>query len=231
MKIYNLKMYLKRIPIVAWIVKKKKEKSDLKKMNDLRQNGLIVLKDIESLLSNSQFIFFVDFGTLLGAVRNNDLIKWDNDIDFGLLYNDHFSWEDFETILNKIQLKKIRQFVLDGQITEQTYRRGHLTIDFFLHVNNEQYSQCYGYYRKEGYIYNSMYEYHTKSAHFSRIEKPIKGRIRDIEVSIPGNAEEYLESVYTSDWRIPNPKWSDLNNYNRFYLDKIARGDFFEGNI
>jgi LicD family len=47
----------------------------------------------EDLLTGNGVTHWIDFGTLLGAVRAGELIPWDNDVDFGILE------EDVETVL------------------------------------------------------------------------------------------------------------------------------------
>lgn len=64
-------------------------KNQLKKITPfLHQDTLILGRTIIKLLSECALAekvpFVVDFGTLLGLVRENDIIAWDDDIDFSL---------------------------------------------------------------------------------------------------------------------------------------------------
>lgn len=49
---------------------------------------LELLHFTEDLLTRNDIFHWLDFGTLLGAVRNGDFIPWDSDIDYGILESD-----------------------------------------------------------------------------------------------------------------------------------------------
>lgn len=57
----------------------------------------IMLKDVKKVLDKHDIRFFLMFGTLLGAIRENDFIWYDNDMDIGIL------WEDLGKIQNTIK--------------------------------------------------------------------------------------------------------------------------------
>lgn len=43
-----------------------------------------MMQDFHAILSNNNVPYFITCGTLLGAVRNQKIIKWDDDIDIGI---------------------------------------------------------------------------------------------------------------------------------------------------
>jgi LicD family len=43
---------------------------------------------VDELLTRHGILHWLDYGTLLGAVRNGELIPWDEDVDFGILARD-----------------------------------------------------------------------------------------------------------------------------------------------
>lgn len=45
------------------------------------------LREIKEILDNTGIAYWIENGTLLGAVRSGKSISWDNDIDFGTWYN------------------------------------------------------------------------------------------------------------------------------------------------
>lgn len=57
-------------------------------LND-KQRWMTVLVEITELLLNYKIAFFLDMGTLLGAVRENAFIPWDNDMDLGVILDYH----------------------------------------------------------------------------------------------------------------------------------------------
>ena len=48
-----------------------------------------VLLEVRQLLNDTDIIFFLRHGTCLGAVRDGELIPWDDDIDIGSIIGMH----------------------------------------------------------------------------------------------------------------------------------------------
>lgn len=63
----------------------------MKKMNDIeiKQEMLRILKYIDYISKKNNINYTLIGGSLIGAIRNNGIIPWDDDIDIGLMYNDY----------------------------------------------------------------------------------------------------------------------------------------------
>lgn len=188
----------------------KKEIERIKVAKETLQNeGLQYLSRIEEVLTKENAKYFVNFGSLLGLLRSGNFISWDTDIDFGIYIDKNFSWSDLETAMNQIGMTLARQFSHNGMVTEQTYKTSKLSVDFFVHVEDEQFSYEYGYFWKKDYRYHSLNDAHVCMFKMYKFPGITKVRIKEkgIEFSAPVNADKYLASIYTEDWKKPNPNW------------------------
>lgn len=74
----------------------KKNKQDITKIppaegdsRKLQLANLALLKELDYVCKQSGLKYWIDFGTLLGAVRHKGFIPWDDDIDVGMLRDDY----------------------------------------------------------------------------------------------------------------------------------------------
>ena len=68
------------------------------RIQEVQNGGMQIIDLIQKSLESSEIKFFVDNGTLLGFVRDGRLIKWDYDVDFGVLVNSTFNWSMLEKL-------------------------------------------------------------------------------------------------------------------------------------
>ncbi|MBQ0612474.1 LicD family protein, partial [Proteus mirabilis] len=57
-------------------------------LSEVQQILVNALKHIHSICEKHNIKYWLDSGTLLGAVRNNKFISWDDDIDICMLRED-----------------------------------------------------------------------------------------------------------------------------------------------
>jgi hypothetical protein len=57
-------------------------------------------RDVRETLEHSGIKFWLDYGSLLGAVRDGGMIKWDPDMDFGTVDE---CWDDLTRVIPKLQ--------------------------------------------------------------------------------------------------------------------------------
>ena len=61
----------------------------MESLKRIKDANFIILKDVDSVCRKNNLRYFLDYGTLLGAVRHKDFIPWDDDIDLVVLREDY----------------------------------------------------------------------------------------------------------------------------------------------
>lgn len=80
-------------------------------IRDVQLANLALLKELDYVCKQNNLTYWIDFGTLLGAVRHKGFIPWDDDIDVGMMR------EDYDKIIDAIK-KSARNSDI---YAEQTY--------------------------------------------------------------------------------------------------------------
>ena len=162
--------------------------------------------DIEKLFfRNFNLELYLIYGTLLGAIRNNNFIPDDNDIDFAYISKFHTEEE----------VKK--------EVTEMAWVLRHQGLLVKCHKNGGQLRVSSPDKKTVVDIWTSWIEndeYHiiprrkigNKNDIFPLIKKELKG----YNFNIPNNSEKILDSLYIN-WKTSLPKKS---NYNKSYIER-----------
>ncbi|MCM1265911.1 MAG: LicD family protein, partial [Candidatus Gastranaerophilales bacterium] len=79
----------------------KKNNSDISKipaatgkLREIQLANLALLKELDFVCKNNNLNYWLDSGTLLGAVRHKGFIPWDDDIDIGMMRDDYQKFMD-----------------------------------------------------------------------------------------------------------------------------------------
>lgn len=207
---YKLKKIARKTPIISlFILKRSKRINEEFESNArarLQSIGYEVADEFINAMKGLNLGLFVDYGTLLGFVRDGGFIVHDDDLDFGFINRteDQAVWLEIEACARQAGFEKIRQFSYEGLITEQAYERNGLTLDIFSHPTtlNDRMSAL-------------TYEIHTnvsyKNEHERTVIQLLTSKIEEIdsllvhgkEYPVPRNASEYLCDVYGETWRKP----------------------------
>ena len=116
-----------------------------KNMKDKIKEEKIVenLKDIKEIFDKHDIHCWLDWGTLLGAIRNGKIIEWDHEVDLGVMKGD---FNKIDSILSEIKERGF--FIKKAPIsaTELTFRRFGYGVDIWLYYPINQNSLSTPYY-------------------------------------------------------------------------------------
>lgn len=231
MSLYKLRMLMKHNKFVYTIYCKLNQrrwdkKADVAK-KALADQGMQVVEEVEKALDGQNVKYFLACGNLLGLEREGHFIKHDNDIDYCIFIDETFTWEMLETCMTKAGYKKIRQYSLGGEISEQTYKKGILPVDFFGCRIEGDHMITHDFFRKDDYSYASKEEMHVLEGRFDRVDEVKKKVYGGVEITVPADPIRYLECVYTEKWREPDPNWCEHTAPGRRVLEELGSKDLY----
>lgn len=151
-----------------------------KKINrKIARENILILRDI---LKNKNLRWGLIFGTLLGAVRENNFIAHDEDVDIFIFY------EDKNKILDLIY--KFKKFGFEVARYEKN--------SLFSIIRNNEYIDFYFF--KKTLFGRRCLDYFVPKSFFKR-----KAKIKFFNKYFPtlNNVHEYLEFQYGKDWKVP----------------------------
>ena len=178
-----------------------------------RGKGEMVLNHIAEVAQGSGVRFFAMGGTLLGLIREGELISWDKDMDFGC-FAEEASFEDLWRIFTANPY-----FLPMGTAEDRLIKLQHLTgitVDIFVNFSDG-----------EGRWHGGQFV-RWRDRPFDLRRMAVGGR----ELYVPDDPEAYLEGHYGENWRSPDPHfdvfWEAPNafgpNEQHRYLNTIAKG-------
>lgn len=149
---------------------------------------------LESILSNNRIFLQVAYGTLLGFIREGDLLSHDDDFD--VIYDSGASSEE-EAMAHREELKRILNStgysVWDAGRYNLHVKRNGVTLDLFpMWVSGT-----------EAYIMRKYGHYEPLSAR--NLFPSGRLRVDDFEINVPARAEDVLAWRYGQSWLTPDP--------------------------
>ena len=187
----------------------------------LRRYGYEALGRIHEALSNARIPYFVDYGTLLGLVRNQELIPHDSDMDIALSPSS-VTLSEVCTVLQKQGFVFNRAFEYDGKIVCLNMLYKDVPVDFFKYFESRLPGKmfCYSFYWNEKTAYQSISENSARHAILPTVTSCVSKRIHGVDLSVPDNAEAILVAEYGRNWKIPDAKWHEEDAPNLNECDK-----------
>ena len=188
----------------------------------LQRYGWEILSRVRMALDKTDAGYFVDYGTLLGLVRDGGFIKHDDDVDFSLPYG-KLSPQELLNIMLQYGFTFKRAFLWRGQITEITFLWKKIEVDFFYilsEIGVGRYSLMYDFFA----VVNNEHV----AQKVTRLEKPDclatkVMKINGVDVITPVATPEFLEYSYGTGWRMPVKNFNSDGMAHRTRFDDSAR--------
>jgi hypothetical protein len=178
----------------------------------LREVELELLEAFINVCRKHDLKWYIMFGTLLGAMRNDGFLPWDDDIDVAMPLEDykklcaHKEWFDdryflqtpIDEGLQKIaKLRKNGTTAFGQNLLECLRRGGHHGIPLdIIPLAQIQGTDCY-------HTPSLSSDKNSVSYLDSWFNPPIAGKFEHLDVQLPGKPRKVLNAVY-GDWCWPN---------------------------
>ena len=184
---------------------------ELNKENEL--NAINLLKKVANEIDQSELEYWLEGGTLLGAVRDKKLIPWDHDLDIGIKFSDDRQIQKLISSLKKYFFVRALTFPSDPKIwnlgkyrilkvyTKKTlFKRSALCLDIFLYYK--------GHVEDRGEMYKYVV-WGNNACHEAKFFDSLeKIDFYETEFSIPSHSEEFLKVKYGANWKTPQKDWN-----------------------
>lgn len=199
LKTWSDTLYVKKVlkPIYLPILHKTKY---LYKNRVFKNQGIATLFAAKQALDNCGTFFWLDFGTLLGVVRDGELISHDSDVDIAVRLDEYT--EEIAKSLNKFGFTKKYEISIDngkyGLEESYLYRGVSLDIFYYSSTDKNMYCHLFPLDNKNNHIIRELY---IGKRGFTTI--PFKGKT----FNIPASPIERLKETYGENYHIPDKDW------------------------
>lgn len=185
-----------------------------------------IIEEFSQSAKNFGFNLYLDFGTLLGIVRDGDIIDWDDDIDFSV--NHH----ELDVLNEWIQIE-VKKIILPVKlaITLVEKQEGGITSYLFTFESDPDVFDAFKPFMisislRKNVDDNAIHLpssglWYAPKKHFESYEAKLW---RNVSLTLPFESKEYLSFLY-GDWEVPkkNITMVDYKNLGDVGFDKIDK--------
>lgn len=143
-----------------------------------------LLKELSFLFDKIGIKYWLDGGTLLGAVRDGEMIAWDRNINIGILKND---LQKVKSVNKHLQVKGYYLTSYGNGYLVNYSRKNNLCVKMYSYLETPEWFKIGG----------SRY----KSEYFLKLDKI---KLNGIEYPCPKEVEKFLCEQYGENWKIPS---------------------------
>lgn len=185
------------------------------KRKRLHRHGLQALNLMNEVFDKNGSFFWLEFGTLLGAVRDKSFISHDYDIDLGVLSEKRIP--NLSQMLEPLCFVKTREiFIPDKGVIEETFVYNGVHIDICYFYEEDENIVCYMYIAGDGEYWRDVI--HTVGLHALSFTFRNNGFERlpfyDYLFYFPKDADLHLRECY-GNYNVRIRNWSEEKCPNR----------------
>ncbi len=182
--------------------------------SDSEKKAVKFMQENVEVMNEAGIDFWIEGGTLLGALRDQKLIPWDHDLDFGMKYESELQMKRLIRELRRHFYVSVRSFPKTAKIWQLgKYRvlkifprkylilKEDLCLDLFVYYEGTLPGQDELVYK---YVVWDRNAFHRKEFFDTQDKITFYGA----EVPVPANAERFIEVKYGKDWRTPVKEWN-----------------------
>jgi phosphorylcholine metabolism protein LicD len=196
-----------------------------------REDAIRVLQIVIDTLKAHNIEYYLDFGTLIGAIRDKGLIPWDDDIDISLLNEEDYS--KIPQVLKEIKRKhRLRTYLFTFEAsTKKLKARGKKIYQESINFTSNTNYQVAKVRTNNYFIFgrgNTCIDIFFKYTHKDNIFWMAYGQVNSVPTScfndelveidfcgikctIPKEYNEYLAYKY-GDWMTPKENWTHTDD-------------------
>jgi lipopolysaccharide cholinephosphotransferase len=178
------------------------------------KKAIELLYSVNKILKKSNVTYWIEGGTLLGAIRDNKLIPWDHDLDLGMKFFNQNQMiklikelkKEFYVSVKKFKEKKDLWILGDYRVLKiyprkNIFFKSDLCLDLFVYYLDKLDSSDEEVYK---YVVWDRNAYHKKEF-FETIEQiEFYGKT----IPVPSNPTKFLEVKYGINWKTPVKEWN-----------------------
>lgn len=174
-------------------------------------NGRLLLSQVKLIFDELNIQYWLEYGTLLGAIRDKNFIQHDYDIDIGLFLTDHS--EDIEIVFKKYGFIKTKQYSIDNKLygLEESYKYKGIDIDLFYFTLCEDRMRSHVFKNEEGKSWNKTI-IDNGGLIVNEMTFPYTGfkkiNFLDTEHFVPKEADRHLKSFYGEKYMVKDKSWN-----------------------
>jgi hypothetical protein len=159
----------------------------------------ILLKELDDIMMSNNYRYFIAFGTLLGLIREGDILKHDKDLDIG--------------ILGKVNLEEVKYSLLESGkfiLSERSFFQNNNNLFTVVHVESKLALDVFNFLETEN---NNLKVSLDQDIDFEWIFDQIlidRIKFKDFEINSIKEPEIFLNKIYGSNWKIPDPLFDSV---------------------